>query len=329
MSPTIADAHLDLAYLAVAGRDLTAELPAASGGCVSFPALRRGGVRLALGTIFTEPGAPEAPYGYADHDDTARAEAVGRAQMDTYRRWEEQGHVRLVRCRADLDGWDDGGPLRVVILMEGADPIVSPDAVADWVEAGMRAIGLSWAHGSRYSGGNARAGGLTPAGRELVAALDAHGIVHDLSHLSDESFDDMLAIARGPIFASHSNCRSLLSPSVRHLRDDHIAAIATRGGVVGLNLCTNFLADDRRATVDDCIRHLDHAAAHAGGRRFVCLGSDMDGGFGPENLPAGVDAPERLAHLLQALGQHGWSQEEVRAFASTNLLEFLRRALPA
>src|SRR5262249_9496495 len=160
----------------------------------------------------------------------------------------------------------------------------------------------AWAAGTRYASGNGPSSGLPASakreyaglssdGLELVKAMDACGIIHDASHLSDAAFDQLMTHARGPVIASHSNCRALLDDRQRHLRDDQIAAIGDREGVIGLNLYTKFLALGRRATIDDCIRHVEHVTDIMGHRRGVALGSDMDGGFGRSALPVGLDDP--------------------------------------
>ena len=132
--------------------------------------------------------------------------------------------------------------LSMLLLMEGADPIHSPEDVAWWREQGLRLVGLTWSVGTRYAGGNSSGGPITEEGIELVKALDEHSVVHDVSHLSDEAFDCLFEHATGKIVASHSNSRALLdTSSQRNLRDDQAKAIFNRGGVIGLNLCTQFL----------------------------------------------------------------------------------------
>jgi membrane dipeptidase len=208
--------------------------------------------------------------------------------------------------------------------MEGADPIRSPEHVPSWHARGLRIVGLTWAAGTRYAGGNSSKSGegpLTPLGIDMIRALDDARIIHDVSHLSDAAFDGLMQHARGTIIASHSNCRSLLDPNnQRHLRDDQIKAIANRGGggVIGLNLYSKFLAIGRRATITDCVAHVEHIAEIMGHRRGVALGSDMDGGFTPSDLPIGLDHPSKLPALADALRDAGWSDEEVRGFAGEN-----------
>ncbi len=212
--------------------------------------------------------------------------------------------------------------------MEGADPIRDPGQVGRWFADGLRLVGMTWAAGTRYAGGNQRLGPLTPLGAELVRALDEYGIIHDASHLSDEALAGLLEIARGPIVATHSNCRTLVGLSQRHLRDDQVRAIAERGGVIGLNLFSRFLVREGRATIDDCVAHVQHLGDLMGHRRGVALGTDMDGGFGPGELPLDLDHPRKLEALADALRTAGWSDQDVEGFAYGNWRRFLDQSLP-
>ena len=306
------DGHLDLAYLALHGHDLLAEVADPAARCISLPALARGRVRTVLGTIFTERGAEGAgtPWGY-DADDPQSAFEAGVRQLEWYESMERTGHLRIVRTAADLDA---EAPLRVVLLMEGADPIRSAEDVAWWHARGIRVVGLTWALGSRHAGGNAAHGGLTTLGRDTVAALDAHRMLHDASHLADAALDDLLACSPRTIVASHSNCRALTDERQRHLRDDQIAGIAARGGVIGLNLYGSFLAHGREATLADALAHVARVASIAG-RGRCCLGSDLDGGFTPMQVPAGVRAPDQFDALDAGLAGAGWTDAERESFA--------------
>lgn len=306
------DGHLDLAYLALHGHDLRHEVADPATRCVSFPALDRGRVRTVLGTIFTERGPVGAgtPWGY-DDGDTQSAVRAGLRQLEWYESMERAGALTIVRCASDLTA---DSPLRVVLLMEGADPITAPEDVAAWHARGVRVVGLTWALGSRHAGGNSAPGGLTPLGREVVAALDEHRILHDASHLADQALDDLLGQTQRTIVASHSNCRALLDDRQRHLRDDQITAIAARGGVIGLNLFGSFLAHGRDAELADALAHIDHVTRLVG-REHCCLGSDLDGGFTPLRVPAELRAPDRYDALTDALTAAGWPTEERESFA--------------
>jgi membrane dipeptidase len=327
------DGHLDLACLAVNGRDLTRDEPDPPPwppGCVTFPALRRAGVVGFMGTLFTEAGGQDR-VGYPPGDAQA-AHAVGVVQLDLYRRWHEQGLI-------DLDGstgrLDPARP-RCILLMEGADPIRSPDELDWWTERGVRAIGLAWARGSRYAGGNATPDrGLTPQGRDLLRRMAERGIVLDISHLSPRALDEALALGThgpGMIVASHSNCRSCLSGvEERHLSDAVIRHLGAVGGIVGLNLYAPFLRADltpgERPSLDDALRHIERIVTLMGHARGVGLGTDLDGGFSRLQLPADIHGPEDLPRLTDALRARGWNASDIDAFAWRNWAR--RWGLPA
>ena len=241
------DGHLDLAWIGLSGRDMAQPPPPT--GSVTWASLIESDIRVAFGTIFTQmdgPGDDPASYPRGDREAAARA---GRAQLAWYQSMEESGRMRLARTIADLD--DDSGVPIVVLLMECADPILDARDLEWWVHQGLRLVGLSWGLGSRHAGGNAAPGGLTPEGRDLVRALDDHGIGHDLSHLSRAAFDDLMACSRGPICATHSNAAMLTEDDPRFLTNDQYAAIAERDGIVGLNLFGRQLVRDRPAMTRD------------------------------------------------------------------------------
>ena len=321
------DGHLDLAYLAQHGVDLLAASAQPDRFGVNLPALSAGGVGLVLGTIFTERGSAEA-WGYPADDDGSAAERAGRMQLEIYERLEASGHIRIVRRRGDLDGFSDGGPLHVVILMECADPIRTPDDARWWFDRGVRVAGMAWAHGSRYCGGNAQDGPLNAKGRELVQAFDALGVLHDASHLSRRSFEDLMQLTDRRVVASHSNCASITADVPRHLTDAQIRAIASRGGLCGLNLFGKFLAKDRPATIDDAVAHVLHVRDLAG-PQAIALGSDFDGGFTPLDCPVGVRRPEELPQLDAALERAGVTGAALDGFRHANWLRVLRATLPA
>lgn len=317
------DGHLDLATLAVEGRALHEACTDPQAGCISLPDLAESPIRTIFGTVFTAPAAGPStndPCEYMSVDDAFQ---VGKRQLAIYQRLEAAGVIALQREGLSL-GED---ALGVLLLMEGGDPIRSPEDVAWWSERGLRMVGLTWSRGTRYAGGNACTNGLTPEGRDLVAALDNVGIVHDLSHCSDQAIEDLFDCASGPIVATHSNSRAVLgSDNQRHLRDDHARELFSRGGVVGLNLYGAFLANGRRATIDDCVEHVLYFCDLAGDRSHVALGSDYDGGFTPRDLPRGLEHPRELPALLTALSTAGFSDSDLRGFACENWLAFFSRS---
>jgi membrane dipeptidase len=309
------DGHLDLAYIAVRGKNIYEPCKNPMHECISLPDLQESEVRTIFGTICTYPKS--GPCGYEKSNNREGAYEAGIEQLHIYQQLEKEGHLFIQHTGCELSD-----SLSVLLLMEGADPIRTPEDVHWWREQGLRVVGLTWAIGTRYAGGNATGGPITEMGIDLVASLDAEKIVHDASHLSDEAFEGLLQHANGTIIASHSNSRTVLcSNSERHLRDDHAKEIFSRGGVIGLNLCNQFLSKDFsesniEATIDDCVEHVMHFCELAGNKRQVALGSDFDGGFSPQYLPTNLQHPKDLGNLEVALKKAGFNEGDLASFKS-------------
>ena len=305
-----------------------------------------------------EMGACAYPAG-----DAGAAHRAGLRQLELYEAWAREGAIELMGGEAQgTEARRHGGTkgqtekqrdegerglsaseglvpdehrLRLGILMECADPIRTPDELKWWVERGVVAIGLAWWHGSRYAAGNGsppeEKAGLTALGRELVARMDELGVVHDITHLSQRAVDDLFGATDARIVASHSNCRALLADALtiesqRHIDDDAIREIARRGGMIGINLVSNFLQPGiergDRPGIEWVVRHIEHVCEIVGDRRHVGLGTDMDGGFTAEHLPAGIDRPRDMRKIFGALRDAGWSDGDVGAFAWGNWARF-------
>lgn len=338
------DAHLDLAYLAETGRDMHAQPSDARGRhqpvSVTLPALADAAVTHCLGTIFIEPTDPDdenretGAFAYSD-DDALGAWKAGMRQLKLYQAWRDAGLIQLMPTRGSSPD-PSRAPLKLGILMEGADPIETPEKLDEWADAGVIAIGLTWARRSRYAGGNATPTddpkvGLSEIARELIPRIDARAIVHDLSHLSQRATDELLALTDKPVIASHSNCRSLMGGrddpgTQRHLADETIKEIARRGGVIGINLLSDFLspalASAQRATIAHVADHIERVCELTGSKSHVALGSDADGGFGADRLPRGIDALTDLGRITDTLAKRGWSDVEQQGFMRGNWMNF-------
>ncbi len=329
----IVDAHLDLSYNAARGRDIrrpAAEQPTIGDeiATVGFPDLAAGKVGLVCATIFCLPAAEATandPRGYRNADE-AKADAL--SQLQFYQRCASDGVMRFVKTAGELP--EAPGALNAILLMEGADPFRSPADVAEWFDAGLRIVGLAWKR-TRYAGGTGAPGPLTAEGVELVRELDRHGLIHDTSHLSEESFWQLLDLAKGPVMASHSNCRSIV-PTDRQLSDDMIRAIVKRDGVIGINFYHKFLLSPeefgkRRATLADLVTHVRHICDLAGDAKHVGLGTDMDGGLGRDQIPQEIRTSADLPRVAEALSGQ-FKDDEIADILGKNWIEFFRRALP-
>jgi membrane dipeptidase len=359
----IIDAHEDIAYNALDwGRDLRssvyairereAQIPGysdldAAGGIamLGLPEMRRGGIGIVFATLFAYPDSAaqkevNARYRqtqtYTNADEAYR---VAWQQLAYYKELAQEPCVSLIRTQGNLScvlegcTQSDHKPFGFVLLMEGADPIRTPDELELWYQEGLRIIGLSWASSSRYAGGDGAPGPLTEVGPALLTEMERLGVMLDISHLSDESFWQALEHFRGAVIASHSNCRALL-PGPRQLSDDMIHAIIERNGVIGVSPFNSFLVPDWYKTMtptslDLLVRHIDHICQLAGNARHVGIGSDIDGGFGRDETPIELDTIADLAKLSDALGHAGYSSEDIICILSGNWLRLLLRTLPA
>ena len=316
---------------------------------LGLPEWLAGRVGIIFGTLFTMParykssgeGAQEFAY-------TTPHEAYAQAmqQLDVYARLaDENPRFALVRTKRELNAvlatWKDDAPdaerkrqIGLVMLMEGADPIVKPRDVERWYERGLRIVGPAWLAGTRYAGGNAAPGPLTDEGVRLLRAMLDFNLVLDVSHLSDQACLQALDRYDGPVIASHSNPRSLV-PGPRQLSDDMLKALLAHDGIVGIVPLNPMLRSDWRrgdrkdvVGVDAVAAAIDFVCQMAGDARHVGLGTDMDGGFGAESTPAELDTVADLGKVADALKARGYAQVDVQAILSGNWLRLLRRSLP-
>ena len=100
-------------------------------------------------------------------------------------------------------------------------------------------------------------------------------MIIDVSHASDGTFRDIMAIAKGTVIASHSNCREI-AKHPRNLTDEMIWQLADAGGIAGLNLYGPFLGREKESRIEDMTAHILHML-NKGGSDFPAIGTDFDG----------------------------------------------------
>jgi membrane dipeptidase len=199
--------------------------------------------------------------------------------------------------------------------------------------------------------------GLSAFGRRAVTELNRVGIMIDVSHVSDDAFWHVLEVSRTPVIASHSGCRHFTPGWPRNLSDDMIVALAKAGGVVQINFGSMFLDDavrqnqavrqrrltaalaklepgatpqDRerakqrflaehpapQATLERVADHIAHVVRLVG-IRHVGLGSDFDG---VEPMAEGLPDVSGYPNLIRVLLQRGYSEADIEAICSGNVL---------
>ncbi len=163
-------------------------------------------------------------------------------------------------------------------------------------------------------------GGVSLFGGRVIREMNRLGILVDLSHASEESFYDALAISRQPVVCSHSSARALCDHP-RNLTDDQMRALAAKGGVAQTTLYHGFLKKAGEATILDVMAHLDHAI-QVMGIDHVGLGTDFDGDGGVRGL---ADASELLNFTRQLLRRR-YSEDDIRRIWGGNFLRILAEA---
>ncbi len=243
----------------------------------------------------------------------------------------EADRVTPVRTYADIEAAFASGKHAALLTMEGGTGILGSEKILrDFYLAGVRVFGLAWQTNDLAKSNRLEAGeedtGLTDTGRAIVAAGNDLGMIFDVSHLSDRSFRDVVELADKPPVATHSNFRALCGHS-RNLTDEMARALIARGGMIGLNLCPEFVHDEpAERTVDALFRHLDHGLS-LGGEACIGFGCDIDGTSG--KYPAPLDESCSIHdRLIEAMLRHNYPETLVEQVAGGNWLRYLRENLP-
>ena len=313
-------------------------------GHLDLPRMRKGGFAGGLFAVYVQsPGdgldkldelmqgerydVPLSPLMGADE-----ALPTTLAMMATLARIERgsAGAVKICRTAAEIRECVASGVIAAVLHMEGAEAIDRDlHALEVFYKAGLRSLGPVWSrptifgHGVpfRYPSTGDTGPGLTDAGKALVRACNELGIAIDLSHMTEKGFWDVAAIGTKPLIASHSNAHAIC-PHARNLTDKQLDAVASSGGLVGLNFATCFLRPDGQrgngTPIELMLRHLDHLIGRLGAGH-VGLGSDFDGAMVPE----GIGDVTGLPKLVKAMRAHGYNAATVQQLCRDNWISVL------
>jgi microsomal dipeptidase-like Zn-dependent dipeptidase/gamma-glutamyl-gamma-aminobutyrate hydrolase PuuD len=165
--------------------------------------------------------------------------------------------------------------------------------------------------------GKAEYNGLSEFGKEVVKEMNRCGIMVDISHVSEKTAFDALAISKYPVIASHSSVKALCNHP-RNLSDSLIKAIAAKGGVIQVCLYHGFLKKEGIASVKDAVDHIDYIVQLVG-IDYVGIGSDFDGGGGIKGLQNAGDFPQITMELIR----RGYSDEDIAKIWGGNLMRVM------
>jgi membrane dipeptidase len=198
--------------------------------------------------------------------------------------------------------------------------------------------------------------GLSPFGVEVVREMNRLGMIVDVSHVSDETFYQIMDVSKAPVVATHSACRFFTPGCERNMDDQMIKLLAKKGGVMQINFGSMFVnaqvyrefverrkrikeyvdahnlkgearqkygeqyAKDHplsEADISDVVANIDHVVQLVG-IDYVGLGSDFDG-VG-DSLPKGLKDVSCYPNLIHELLRKGYAQDDIRKICSGNFL---------
>lgn len=272
--------------------------------------------------------------------------------------------IELATTAADVERIARSGRIAAVLTIEGGHQIADDLAVLRvYHRLGIRSMTLTHFRNNDWADSSTDRpvhDGLTDFGRQVVREMNRLGMIVDISHVSDKTFYDTLAVTTKPVIASHSSCRAL-SDVPRNMSDDMIRAVGRNGGVVGINFGAGFVSakdaaalrqrigqavatepdlvgpaldefartdylqeygemKPAAATLDDAVAHIVHVVKIAG-VDHVGIGSDWDG---VNMVPAGLEDVSKMPALTAKLLERGFGEEDVRKILGGNHLRVLR-----
>ena len=353
----IVDAHLDLSMNALEwNRDLREPLkeinrreagmtdkPDRGRATVSFGELRRGRIGLVVATQIARYVAPGNSLPGWHSPEQAWAQTQG--QLAWYKAMEEDGQMVMIKDRKALEAhlalWmndepSDRKPIGYLLSIEGADSFVTPAHLERAYRYGLRAVGPAHYGPGRYANGTDASGRLNPMGRELLRKMDELGMILDLTHLNDDAFYHALELYKGPVWASHNNCRAFVNHN-RQFSDEMICELIAREAVIGLALDAWMMVPGwergvstprgMNCSLELMADNIDHICQLAGNARYAAIGSDLDGAFGTEQCPYDLETIADIQKVFGILKKRGYSDKDTEAIAHGNLVGFMRKAL--
>jgi membrane dipeptidase len=202
---------------------------------VDLPKMREGGLDAAFFIVYVGQGLI-SPIGYEDA--AAIADDKYQAIMRMIRGYGDQ--IALATTADEVEAIHASGRLVALIGMENSWPLGEDlSNVAVWAERGVRYVSITHFGNNQFGGSsnpNLAQGdpsedpGLTELGRGLVAELNDHGVMVDVSHVGKRTMLEAIALSRAPVMASHSGARAVYDHP-RNLDDEQLRAIRDNGGV--------------------------------------------------------------------------------------------------
>ncbi len=209
---------------------------------VDLPRMKKGGLDGGFWAIYTGQG-PVTIEGFRKARDFAILRGLSIRNMVAA----DPANFALALEAKDAAPIAAAGKRVVYLSIENAYPLGEDvTLLKTFYDIGVRVSGFAhfahnqFADSSTDPSGKPRFGGLSPLGKELLKEMNRLGIVPDASHSSDQVLDDLLALSTTPIILTHSGCKAIYGHP-RNIDDDHLKALAAKGGVIQMNAYGTYL----------------------------------------------------------------------------------------
>lgn len=324
----IIDGHNDLAWgsrlaLGYGVDELGGSVPALQ---TDIPRLVAGGVAGQFWSVWVDPVLEGAEQVVATLEQIDFVHRLVEAHPD---------RLRIARTAEDARAAMSAGRIASFIGIEGGEQIGGSLAVLrQFARLGARYMTLTWSRTGAWADSatdDARHGGLSDFGREVVREMNRIGVLVDLSHVAPSTMRHALQESSRPVMVSHSGAQALCDHP-RNVPDDVLAAIGAADGVVMVAFVPTFLSQQRRdwwtagaegeapfVGVGHVADHLDHVRRIAGAHA-VGIGADFDG---TDAMPDGLADVSCYPALFAELRDRGWTEADLAAAAHGNVLRVL------
>ncbi len=285
------------------------------------PRLDDGGVKAAMWSITTNPWRSREGRLQALRTNVAALKQLVACSS---------GRLALAGTMAEYEEARRKGSHVVLLAIQGANALASPGDVPELAHLLVR-VTLVHLTNSHYGASSSPLGalrrhkGLTPHGRELVAALNASRVFVDLAHIHRQGFWEAVeAQAKDqPLIVTHTGVAGV-TPHWRNLDDAQLKAIAESGGTVGIFYQASFMRRAGSEGAEMVLAHMQHAIDVIG-EDHVSLGTDFDGAIVP---PKGLESADTLPRLVQAMLDAGYTETRIRKILGQNFLRCFAQLRP-
>ncbi len=203
----------------------------------SLHKLEQGEVDAQFFSVFVPPAHKD--YGFA------------RRAYEQIDRIHQQVHINAPRIEMaynaqDIEQAASRGVIAALIGVEGGHAIENRlEHLRNFYRLGVRYMTLTWANTNEWadaSGDEAKWTGLNEQGVAVVKEMNRLGMMIDISHVSDETFWDVLDVTQAPVIASHSLARAVMDHP-RNMNDEMIKALAANDGVVQVSFYSQYISE--------------------------------------------------------------------------------------